>query len=187
MPEESTKLCPRIAIATCRRSASQRSSIVLRDAVADTKDLLKWRIARGGAAAPADFLDPVGGASSLGVCVYDASASLQPLLVGTLLAGGTCDGKPCWKRLGGAGGYRYRNRAGTSAGLTGLKLRVSRRGELRLVVKAKGANLPMMPLNLVPPVRVQLQVTDESGRTCWESSFGSAVKSDATIFKANGS
>jgi hypothetical protein len=137
--------------------------------------------------APEDFLDPVGGAPELGVCVYDASASLQPLLVGTLLAGGTCDGKPCWKQLGGSGGYRYKNRAGTPAGLTGVKLRVTRGGALQLVVMAKGVHLPMAPLGLVTPVRVQLQVAGESGTTCWESSFESASKNDATTFKAKGS
>jgi hypothetical protein len=160
---------------------------VLRDDAVDAKDLLKWRIARGGAAAPADFLDPVGGAPELAVCVYDASTSLQPLLVGTLLAGGTCDGKPCWKQFGGAGGYRYKNRAGTAAGLTGVKLRVSRAGELQLAVKAKGVHLPMTPLGLVTPVRLQLQVAGEGDTTCWESSFESASKNDATTFKAKDS
>jgi hypothetical protein len=176
-----------MALATCRRSASQRSSIVLRDDAVDAKDLLKWRLARGGAAAPEDFLDPVAGAPQLAVCVYDASASLQPLLVGTLFAGGTCDGRPCWKQLGGAGGYRYRNRAGTSAGLTRVKLRVSRSGALRLAVKAKGIHLPMTPLGLVTPVRVQLQVAGEDGTTCWESAFESASRNDATMFRAKGS
>ena len=160
---------------------------MLRDASTNAKDLLKWRIVRGGAAASVDFLDPVGGTPTLGICIYDASASLQPLLIGMLPTGGTCDGKPCWKRLGGAGGYRYRNRAGTPTGITGATLRMSRRGELRLVVKAKGIHLPMTPLGLVPPVRIQLQVTDESGRTCWESSFGSTLENDATTFKAKGS
>jgi hypothetical protein len=66
-------------------------------------------------------------------------------------------------------------------------LRVSRRGTLRLVVKAKGIHLLMTPLGLVPPVRVQLQVMDERGRTCWESSFGKVLRNDVTTFKAKGS
>jgi hypothetical protein len=160
---------------------------VLRDAISDAKNLLKWRIGRGGTAEPADFLDPVAGTATMGICLYDASGSLQPLLVGKLPTGGTCDGKPCWKRLGGAGGYRYRNHAGTPGGFTRAMLRVSRRGTLRLVVKARGVHLLMTPLALVPPVRLQFQVIDEGGRNCWESSFATARRNDATTFKAKGS
>ena len=109
------------------------------------------------------------------------------LLLGALFPGGTCAGKPCWKPLGGSGGYRYRNRAGTPDGVTSMKLRVTQAGELQLVVKGKGVHLPMPSLGLVTPVRAQLLVGDDAATTCWESSFDSAVKNDAIVFKANGS
>jgi hypothetical protein len=129
----------------------------------------------------------VAGNPSLAVCLYDASAAAQPLLASALLPGGTCDAKRCWKRLAGDGGYRYRNRAATPAGLTDLKLRLSPAGEVQLVVKGKGGKLALPPLGLLTPVRVQLLIEDAAATTCWGSSFTSATRNDAGIFKANGS
>ena len=120
------------------------------------------------------------------MCVYDASASAQPLLAGAVGAGGSCGPKPCWKAV--AGGYRYRNKAATGDGVTDLKLRFSASGEIQVVVKGKGAALPLPALGLTTPVHVQLVVDDGSApKTCWQSTFSSPLKNDGSIFKANGS
>jgi len=37
------------------------------------------------------------------------------------------------------------------------------------------------------PVRMQLLVGDAVGTTCWGSSFTSAIRNDAGMFRANGS
>ena len=160
--------------------------MVLRNGATPPKDLLKWKIARGGQATAADLGDPVGGSAvTVGVCLYDASATAQPLLAGTVLGGGTCNGKPCWKNV--AGGHRYRDKSGSADGVTDVKLRVGKTGELGLVVKGRGDGLALPALGLVTPVRLQLVVGDPGGTACWESSFTSAVKNDAAVFKANGS
>jgi len=171
----------------CRASASQRSLLRLRLDPAGKKNLLKWKIVRGGNGSRADIRNPVDGNSSLAVCLYDASAAPQPLLASGLVPGGTCDANPCWKRLAGDGGYRYRNRAATPDGLTNLKLRLTRGGEVQLVVKGKGGRLPLASLGLLMPVRMQLLVGDAVGTTCWGSSFTSAIRNDAGMFRANGS
>lgn len=171
----------------CRTSASQRSLLRLRHDPAGQRNLLKWKIVRGGNASRADLRDPVSLNPSLAVCLYDASGSPQPLLASALLPGGTCDAKPCWKRLAGDGGYRYRNRAATPDGLTNLKLRLTRGGQVQLLVKGKGGKLPLPPLGLLMPVRVQLLIGDAAGTACWSSSFPSAIRNDAGIFRANGS
>ena len=118
--------------------------------------------------------------------MYDVSTSPQPRLAVTLLPGGTCDDKPCWKRLDGAGGYRYRNKAASPNGLTHLKLRMTRSGDVQLLVKGRGGNLPMPPLGLAMPVHAQLLIGDVTGTTCWGSSFESAVRNDAILFRASG-
>jgi hypothetical protein len=183
VPDVQASLCPEIPVASCRASASQRSVLVLRNGATDAKDLLKWKIVRGGHAAAGDLRDPPGGNVTLALCLYDAGATSQPLLAGVLLPAGTCGGKPCWKAI--AGGYRYKNKAATPAGMTDVKLRVSGAGELALVVKGKGAALALPPLSLVPPVRLQLVVSDATGSTCWESHFASPLKNDSTVFRAN--
>jgi hypothetical protein len=172
-------------LSSCRASASQRSALLLRAGASAAKSLLKWRIARGGHGSPADLRDPIGGNAGFAICVYDASGASQPLLAGAVVAGGTCGPKPCWKPI--AGGYRYKNKAATSDGVTDLKLRLSAGGELQLLVKGKGAALPLPALGLTTPVDVQLVIGDGSGTTCWQSSFPIAQKNEPTLFKANGS
>jgi hypothetical protein len=172
-------------LSSCRASASQRSALLFRAGATAAKNLLKWRIVRGGQGTLADLHDPVGGDAVFAICVYDASASAQPLVTGAVLAGGTCGSRPCWKSV--AGGYRYKNKAATADGVTDLKLRLSASGELQMVVKGKGAALPLPTLGLTTPVYVQLVIDDGTDQTCWQSSFTSTLKNDAVIFKARGS
>jgi hypothetical protein len=156
---------------------------MLRDATDDRKDVLRWKLARGGNTTMSAFGDPIGGTSAVRLCVYDASVSPQPLVVGAVPAGGTCGAKPCWRGLGSTG-YRYKDRAGSSAGVTDLKLRLSPSGETQVILKAKGIKLPMPGLDLTLPVTVQLVTGDGTAAECWESTFESAVKNDATQFRA---
>jgi hypothetical protein len=157
---------------------------VVRGGATPAKQLLKWKIARGGHAMEADLGDPTG-ATTLGICLYDASASPQPLIARKVLPGGTCGTKPCWKAV--AGGYRYRNKLASGDGVTDVKLRVSGAGEIALLIKGKGASLDVPSLDFLPPVRLQLLASDSGGVTCWESRFAHAIKSAPTLFKANGS
>ncbi len=158
--------------------------MVLRKGGTAAKNLLNWKIARGGHASAPDLGDLVGGEQTLGICLYDTSATPQPLLAAAVLSGGTCSGKPCWKGITG-GGYRYKNKTGATDGITDVKLRPSGSGELGLVAKGKGAALPMPALGLVPPVRLQLVVSNPGGTVCWESSFTSPIKNDGSLFKSN--
>jgi hypothetical protein len=159
------------------------SAIVLRDASNDAKDLLRWKVARGPSTTMRAFGDPVGGVATIRLCVYDASAAPQPLVVAAVGAGGTCGRKPCWK-VSGNGGYRYRDRAGASGGVTDVKLRTTPTGEAQLLVKGRGVTLPMPSLELSLPVTAQLVIGDTSATVCWEAVFGSALRNEATLFKA---
>jgi len=176
-------VCPPAPLAGCRSSASQHATLLLRDSTDDRKDALRWKLTRGANATRSAFGDPIGGSSAVRLCVYDASVSPQPLVVGAVPAGGTCGTKPCWRGLGSSG-YRYKDRAGSSAGVTDLKLRTSASGEAQMVAKAKGLKLPMPGLGLTLPVTVQLVTGDGTAAECWESTFESATKNDATQFRA---
>jgi len=168
----------------CSASASQTSMLVLRDAANDHKDVLRWKLSRGGNVSIGAFGDLVGGSTGMRVCVYDASAATQPLVGLVVPAAGTCGKKPCWKATR-SGGYRYKNRAGTATGVTGVKLRGSEAGGVQVVVKCRGANLPMPALGATPPVVVQLVTGDGIGETCWQAVFASVLPNDATVVKAH--
>ena len=64
------------------------------------------------------------------------------------------------------------------------KLRVGGDGELRLLVKGKGANLSLPPLGFSTPVTLALVVEDATGTSCWRATFAAALRNDATVFKA---
>jgi hypothetical protein len=147
-------------------------------------DRLVWKWLKGEATDLIDFLDPVNGGATYHVCLYDASPSPQPLLDVGALAGGLCAGVPCWKAAGSKG-YAYKDKAGSSAGLTLMKLKSGELGKAKALVKAKGVNLDLPALPLVGPVVVQLIADDELTPQCWQSTFSNPPKkNDATQFKA---
>jgi hypothetical protein len=146
--------------------------------------VLKWKLTRGGRASMADLHDPAGAGPTVLLCLYDSSAATQPLLAGTVLAGGTCAGRPCWRALGDGSGYRYKNRDGTPDGVTDLKLKVGGPGEIQLLAKGKGTSLPLPRLGLTTPVTLALVIDDTVATTCWQARFASALRNDATMFKA---
>jgi hypothetical protein len=166
-------------------SPGERSAILLKNAANDARDVLRWTIARGGPASPADLKNLAAPGASVAVCLYDASTAAQPLLTGVVAAGGTCGTKPCWKTLGGGSGYLYRNDAGAAAGLTGLRFKVPASGALQLAVTGRGVNLPLPTLPLTLPVTMQVAISDGAGTVCWESRVASAHRNDPATFKAS--
>ncbi len=94
-------------------------------------------------------------------------------------AGGTCAGKACWKST--SKGPRYKDRSRTNDGLQTLLLKAGPTGRAKVVVKGKGANLPVPPLGLGLPVTVELKNSNDE---CWSSAYGSAIKNDSSQFKA---
>jgi subtilisin-like proprotein convertase family protein len=180
-PAEQAGVCAPAPLASCRVGKSQRSSVLLRNGAHAAKDVLKWKMTHGGPSSPADVVrDGV----TLALCIYDAGS--PPLLLSSgIPTTGTCSGKPCWKPM--AGGFRYRNKAAAPNGIVDLKLQASGLAELGVVMKGKGALLAVPSLGLTLPVRMQLVATDGDATTCWESSFGAALKNDGAQLKANGS
>ena len=124
----------------------------------------------------------------LRVCVYDGSGGSQPLAQMQVSPGGTCDGKPCWKRLGGSipVGFKYKNKGATPNGLTDEKLKAGTAGKAQVGIKGKGSNLPALPLGLTLPVTVQLLIGDGTGTECWQTTYTGFSRNDDLQFKAKG-
>jgi len=112
------------------------------------------------------------------LCVYDRSGLRQGA---QMPAGRRCGRRPCWKRLG-AVGFKYGDEAGTPDGLTRALLEAGGAGRGKIRVKGWGANLRAPALPLTTPVRVQLRRSD--GSTCWEATYSTAIRNDATGFRA---
>ncbi len=157
----------------CRMpTGSGKSLLLLKDKSNDKSDLLLWKWTRGEATTPAEFADPTV-ATTYTLCVYDASAAVQPLVEARAQVGGE------WKLSGS--GYRYRDRARSPDGLLSIKLKPGAAGKALVKVKGKGSNLALPALGLASPVVVQLR---RSGGGCWGATFSSPSRNDASQFKA---
>src|SRR5262249_508673 len=161
------------------------SSVLLKANAAPAKDQFKWKWAKGFTTAVNDFKDPVGGSATYRVCVYDGSARPQPLMEMDVPPGGTCGTKPCWK-ASGTTGFSYKNQAGTTTGLTTMKLKAGSAGKAQVQAAGKGANLPLPTLGLTLPVTVQFVAKDNVSTECWQTAFTIETKNDATQFSAKG-
>ncbi len=177
-------LCGPVPATGCRAAATAKSTVLLKDASDDLKDVFKWKW-KGGGTATGDFKDPVGGTASYRVCVYDASAANQPLLEAGLVPGGTCSSKPCWKATGTTG-FKMTNKAGAPSGITKALFKAGTTSpNARVVMGAKGVNIPMPALGLTLPVTVQL-IADDGTTECWQTVYTASQKNDALQFKAKG-
>jgi hypothetical protein len=135
---------------------------------------LAWKLSGGAATSQAELADPTVDADYT-LCIYDQTGSTSVLDVP---AGGTCDGKPCWKALS-TKGYGYKDKAGASDGVKSLSLKGSAEAKTKLSMKASGASLPPTSLPLAGSIAVQLH--NSGSQLCWETVFtGDDILSDGT-------
>lgn len=157
------------------------SRLMLKDS-AGGKDQLTWKWKSGQATTLADLGDPAL-ATNYALCLYDnVPAGMRAVLEKDAVAGLDCGAEPCWSAA--SGGYRYRDKDSEQGAIRNLSIVPGEAGRARLDLRAAGPtlSLPIMPLAKNPNVRVQLLNT-ENGK-CWEATFSTALKNDATRFKA---
>ncbi len=145
-----------------------------------TRDSITWTWT-GPVGGVDDFGTPDSGPGAYALCVYDPTGpSGADSVYMRMPSGGTCGGRPCWRRARKA--FRYRDRAGASDGVTALDLAVAGTGRGRLAVKSGAAatHFPGLPASL--PLVVQLQAADPS--RCWEASYSDARTNAPTALKA---
>lgn len=163
-----TALCPATPLAGCTRASS---TLALRDTGSAARRTVTWTWKRG-AASLAELGDPTT-TTEVALCVWDAN--------GRALATSSRPGT-AWQTLGSAG-FRLRDPSAGAGGVTQARLKPGSGTRASLVVKAKGAKLPVADLPLVPPVTAQLVTSD--GGSCWEGVYasGGGTRSTATSFR----
>lgn len=169
--------CPVTPVVSCATSAA--AMLKIKDTGTPARRRLVWKWKKG-TAGFSDFGDPVEGTDRFRLCVYDdgnliMSPAVEP--------GGTCDGKPCWKKLKTK--YKYKNKSTNGDGVLKLILKEGL-GNARIVLNAKKDNLvtPPLPLNQSDRVTVQLFRNPPSGPPCWSTEFlPPAKKSTSTVFR----
>ena len=177
--------CGPIPLPGCGVAAPGASSILLKDNTDDTKDVLTWKWIKGSATDVSAFGDPVNGTTTPHLCVYDASGNAQPLMDTDVPPGGTCASVPCWKQTGTTG-FAYKNKAGSTEGITVVTLKVGVAGKAKVQMNGKGVNLEMPTLGLTLPVTVQLVIQNGMSVQCWQTVYGTATANDTAKFSAKG-
>ncbi len=163
-PSCELELCGPVPATGCRGTTTRSSSLSIKNPAADKNDRFQLKWTKGEATSLAEFGDPLHSTGYV-VCVYDSSASAQPLLTATAPAGGTCKkAKPCWKASKGR--YSYDDGLLTPDGLQLVRLKEGVANKARIEVKGKGSGLrpPSLPLTL--PVTVQIKNTTTG--VCWD-------------------
>jgi cysteine-rich repeat protein len=160
-------------------TSAGKSSFQLSNSSVDLRDTFTWKWTRGEETLLTEFGDPASGPVRYGLCLYDQSASSQPLAKLEILPGGTCSARDCWRELGR--GFKYRSRTGNGDGVRSVDLFAGDAGKARAGVVAKGARLTIPTLPLSPPVMVQLH--NDFG-ACWGAVYSIPVKNDDSRFKA---
>jgi len=172
--------CAPMPVTACRApTVAGRAFVRLTDhPVDDDLNVLKWKWVGGSATTLADFGAPQA-STDFALCLYDASGSPQPRLDALAPAGGTCPTKACWKPS--AKRIQYRDPVETPDGLQRVTLKPGADGRAAIIVKAADGTIPVPPLPLTPPVRVQMQA---SNGECWEATYSAPLENDPSLFQA---
>lgn len=153
-------VCPPAPEVGC--ATAVRSKVHLREGEGRRRSL-DWQW--DGSGALAQLGDPIAAGTAWQVCVYAGTTLVASMELPT---GGICGKRDCW-RATGATGFLFRDRLAVHDGVERLQLR-ERRGALRIAVKAKGADAPVvMPLDDAATVTLQSRRSDAD--SCWESEF----------------
>jgi hypothetical protein len=161
-------------------TAPRKSTLVVKRGTTPDKDSLVWTWTAGPATTGADFGNPRG-AGKIAACIYDTSTGSAKLAEALQVpAGGICGKKPCWK--GTKKGFDYTDAAGTADGVAKVTLLSGATGKSKVVLRAKGAALPLPGLPLAAPVTIQLRTAADR---CFGATFTtpSPVRDPAKVFK----
>jgi len=157
--------------------------VQLRNISKNAKDQFKWKWSKGDLYFHSQLGSPTD-TDTYAVCVYDSTADV-PTLVSTVVinpSNNWFDKNPK--------GFKYKDTSGLSNGVQQVKLLPGAANRSKVMIKAKGANIPMpIPTSdtryFNQNSEVVVQLVNTSG-VCWTSSFtaASTKKNTSTLFSA---
>jgi len=153
---------------------SGKSLLLLKDKAVNRGDKMLFKWLRGDATTLADFGDPTS-TTGYQLCLRDKPSGLDRVFMSVAIPSGAA-----WETKNG--GFKYKDSSAASDGAQVSLLKEGEAGRAKIIVKAKGAALPMGDLNdLSLPLTVQLS----NGSVCWEATFeNNLLVNDAQLLKA---
>jgi hypothetical protein len=161
----------------CEPGAVDKSLLRISNNTTDnTKDRLVFKFKGQNAIDKSHFGNPTNNAPYQ-LCIYDdkVSPGLPETLVYSLTApaGGTCAGDPCWKDL--STGYKYKDNDLTPDGVQKVLLKAGSAGKGRILFKAKGSDLGLVPHNtgvfFSQSDNVTVVVAADNAPKCFKATF----------------
>lgn len=167
--------CPPVPLDGCKQPTAQKRSwlSIRRTPATPRRDRLAWWWERGEETDMSELGDPVNGQTGYRLCAYDANGLFYE---GTLVAQGTCDGKPCWQQT--RRGLRYRDADAMEDGIARLRITTGAGGRTRLTVSARNYTQHFTPSLLAEPPYdgpVIIQLSNGVDQ-CWAAEFDDAVR-----------
>ncbi len=160
----------------------EKSVFLVKDKAGTAKDLVKWKLVKVDSFDQAALGDPTA-ETSYTLCLYDETSG-TPALAGSLAigAGSSWDDKD-------PKGFKYKDKAGSSSGVTKMVIKTSdkSKGKVLLVAKGRAAGWPL-PISASEyfdqDSSVTVQLFNSTTSTCWTSAFATNKKNTAALFKA---
>lgn len=187
-----TAPCESAPKATC--NGAGKSTVSFKVGTEPAKDKFQWKFQKSIAAIDkaSELGDPVAGATTYSVCVYDHTASVASLVSALVVEpGGTCGTKPCWKETAKGAGVLFKSKDGNSSGVSSLAAKSGPAGKGSILVKGGGDAFPMpAPIGadelFDQDTELVVQMNALDSGACWESRFGvdGTKKNDGASFKA---
>lgn len=185
--------CPATPAGGCR--TAEKGILKIKNDVDPSKDLFLWKWIKGAATTQTELgADPVAGSTSYAICLYDESSGAPSLSMEMQVhrAGDTCDGKPCFKALGGGPpdgkGWKYKDPDRGSQGVERMILKAGASGKAKIVIKGKGSSLPLPApfsgsMMLEQDTDVIVQLVSSDGGACFETTLPApATKNEPAQF-----
>lgn len=155
-----------------------KAFLQLLDKANDRNDKVSFKWTRGQATAFGELGSP-DVSDDYDVCIYGPADAFVLGLKAP--GGGTCSGRPCWKKADGRN-FTYVDKGADPDGIGKLQVVAGPDGRAKLQVSGAGPNLGMPALSGVSlPLKVQVRSRNGS---CWGSTFSQATKKDAEQIKA---
>jgi hypothetical protein len=160
-----------------------KSKFQINDRAGTASDTVSWKLAKGDLTSILDLRDPLV-STDFRLCIFDQGGGHLAFRA-TVPAGGTCNGRSCWKALG-TRGFRYVDSSRSSDGVLKFVATTGQTaGSMKAQLKAKGDNLPPFQLPLAMPVVAELEA---SNGHCWKTRHDAEglLHNDARQFRSLG-
>lgn len=188
-------LCAPTAAAGCVEGFQSASLLVKESAVGREKLIAKF--AKGPDVAQMDYGNPIRppcGVTDYALCLYDGGGQLQGELT-VDRAGERCSAGAamCWHSVSQepplGKGYAFRDRDGTSDGVTQLRLRSGSGGKAKILLKAQNTSISNhLPTGvaaaLAGSTSATMQLVSRDGR-CFSAPLATVRRADGQVFKAS--